>query len=175
MTLFEHGAYYLKKIHNSIKCRRKDTFIWGIQKEGGGGQIACPTIENKKLVLHYLRICFLLFIDFALAILGIVISKALGNSQGILASFYWSRTEAQRGEMMLTTVCCTGSWVYRTRAPGKGTAVAAFSEKTWAEQHLEHDIWNILYSYRELYKQEKGTLIKGITDQLSPPRFICST
>lgn len=82
MTIFKYGAYYL---NNSIKYQRKGTLIGDIKK--GGSKvvwffkwpvIALSKHRKKKLVLHYLRIYSLLFIDFALAILGIVISKTLG-------------------------------------------------------------------------------------------------
>lgn len=72
-------------------------------------------------------------------------------------------------------VCGIGSREFTGhRHRGRHSCCFFLRKGSQAAQHLEQEIWQRLYGYREFHKQVRGTFMKGIIDQLLPRCFICS-
>lgn len=132
--------------------------------------------KKKKVVSYCLRIYFLLFINFALQILELWFQRPSGFPSDHLLHFTDQEFKLKEVKRCLwLSVIVVAESLLDTRSGERHSCYFLLRKDFQAEQHLEPDIRNISHSYREFCKQDRGTFIKGIIDQLLLPPFICST
>ena len=167
-------------LKDSIKHQSNGILV-GKQKKGGSKLGDFPSSQSqlclnieKKLVLHELRIYyfFLFYWFWPWRVLEIWFQSPRVFPGNHLLHFSDQEIEAQRGEWHYGRLLCWQE-VCRMWTQERHSCCFLFRKVSQADQHLEHSVWNVFYSYREFHERVRVTCIQRIIDHLWPCCFIC--